>query len=151
VAVTDFIVALSKHSKIGLDTAPLIYHLEDNPEYVSLTKALLEHIEHGRAQAITSTLTLTEVLIGPLKRGERDLARKYQQALMVFPNLEIVSIETQAAVRAAELRAKYGVKTPDALQLAVSLEWGAQAFVTNDRRLGKVTDLEILALADYAS
>jgi len=38
---------------------------------------------------------------------------------------------------------------PDALQIAAALEAGATAFVTNDQRLGKVKELDVLQLDDY--
>jgi predicted nucleic acid-binding protein len=49
---------------------------------------------------------------------------------------------------AEELRAKYGVRTPDALQLA-AVQAGATGFITNDRRLEAVKELEIGVLDDF--
>ena len=43
--------------------------------------------------------------------------------------------------RAAELRARLGVKTPDALHLATAERYGCVQFWTNDDRLAKVSPL----------
>ena len=46
-----------------------------------------------------------------------------------------------AAEHAADLRARYRLLLPDALQVAVALKEGCQAFLTNDRRLERVMEL----------
>lgn len=47
---------------------------------------------------------------------------------------------------ASDLRAKYAIRTPDALQIAAGLSLGATGFLTNDGRLKRVTELEVLLL-----
>jgi hypothetical protein len=46
---------------------------------------------------------------------------------------------TYVAERAAELRARYNLRTPDALQVATALVRRCEAFLTNDARLKRVT------------
>jgi predicted nucleic acid-binding protein len=50
---------------------------------------------------------------------------------------------------AAQLRARFQVRTPDALQLASALATGCSAFVTNDRRLPDLPGLRVIALDRY--
>lgn len=50
------------------------------------------------------------------------------------------------ARRAAGLRARYGVRTADAIHLATALVAGASAFVTTDRRLARVKEIEVRVL-----
>ena len=50
---------------------------------------------------------------------------------------------------AVTLRAAYEIHVPDALQVAAAIESGATLFVTNDRRLNKVQEIEILLFDDY--
>lgn len=45
---------------------------------------------------------------------------------------------------AAQLRAQYRLKLPDAIQLATALDIGAAAFVTHDRDFSRVSGVEIL-------
>lgn len=52
------------------------------------------------------------------------------------------------AETAAQLRAKYGLKTPDALQIATALEHHADYFLTNDHRLNSVTEINVITLLD---
>ncbi len=55
-------------------------------------------------------------------------------------------ISVAAAERAAALRARYHLRLPDALQIAVALEAGCEAFLTNDRALKRVAELRVLVL-----
>ena len=50
--------------------------------------------------------------------------------------------------RAADLRSRYKVKLPDALQIATALETKCEAFLTNDAALHSITDLRIIVLKD---
>jgi hypothetical protein len=47
---------------IGLDTAPLIYFVEENPIYIALVDALFEALDRSEFRVITSTVTLAVVL-----------------------------------------------------------------------------------------
>jgi len=59
---------------------------------------------------------------------------------MNFPNLMVVDIDRNIARQAAQLRAKYGIKTPDAIQVAACITTGAELFICNDIRLKKIQD-----------
>jgi predicted nucleic acid-binding protein len=50
------------------------------------------------------------------------------------------------AEQAADLRARYGLRTPDALQIATGLTAGYAALLTDDARLQRVTELRVLVL-----
>jgi predicted nucleic acid-binding protein len=52
------------------------------------------------------------------------------------------------AVKAAELRAKYNLRAPDALQLATAIENRANYFLTNDTRLRSVKEIQSVTLAE---
>lgn len=57
-------------------------------------------------------------------------------------------IDEVIAEKAAEFRAKYSIKTPDAIQVATCIEYNATLFITNDVRLKKVDDVSVLLLSD---
>lgn len=52
------------------------------------------------------------------------------------------------AERAAALRARYDLRTPDALQIAAVQAAGCQAFLTNDHRLKRVTEPRVITVDD---
>jgi hypothetical protein len=52
---------------VGLDTAPLIYFIEQNEAYLKLVRPFFQAMSQGEFQVVTSVLTLTEVLVHPLR------------------------------------------------------------------------------------
>ena len=141
---------LSRLSLVGIDTPVFIYHLEANETYSTLTQKCLSSLEGGKWRGVTSTITLMEISVHPWRVGREDVARKYETLLMNFPNLEIVEIDRDVARLAAQLRARYGIHSADALQVAASLAKGAQGFITNDRRLSILQSLtEIIVLDEF--
>ena len=56
--------------------------------------------------------------------------------------------DVEVAEKAAEIRAKYGVKPPDALQVATSLVHHAEAFITNDKELKKIKEINIITMKE---
>ena len=141
---------LAKAKVIGLDTPVFIYFLENNPRYAPLAEITLNGIEKGKWQGVTSTITLMEITVRPWQLGRESAAREYEAVLVHFPNLSVVDVDRNVARAAAQLRAKYNVSPPDALQVAASLSYGAKAFLTNDKRLSRLQELiDILVLDDF--
>jgi predicted nucleic acid-binding protein len=141
---------LKKLGIVGIDTPLFIYHLEANAKYIDLTQKSFSSMENGSWQGITSTITLMEINVHPWRVGREDVARKYEALLMNFPNLEVVDIDRDIARVAAQLRARFEIRPPDALQMAASLVAGARGFLTNDRRLSGLKSLaEIIVLDDF--
>jgi predicted nucleic acid-binding protein len=141
---------LNKLGIVGIDTPIFIYHLEANEKYLNVSQKCLSSLENGRWHGVTSIITLMEINVHPWRVGREDVARKYETLLMNFPNLKMVDIDRDVARVAAQLRARFDIRSPDALQLASSLVMGAHGFLTNDRRLSGLASLtEILVLDDY--
>jgi hypothetical protein len=44
------------------------------------------------------------------------------------------------------LRARYQIRTPDAIQIAAAIDFGARLFLTNDDRVRRVTEIEVVVL-----
>lgn len=120
---------------VGLDSAPLIYFVEANPTYSDRTDAFFEAMAQREFEVVTSTITLVEVLVYPLRANDEVLTQRYRQILYNQVNLSMVEITPVIAEAAARLRATYNLRTPDALQLATAIARGASFFLTNDERL----------------
>ena len=131
---------------VGLDTAPLIYFIEENPLYLPLVRSFFEAADQGEFQIVTSVLTLTEVLVHPLRRGDKNLADQYRTTLLHARHVITLPISNEIAEIAAELRSKHGLRTPDAIQLATAINAGAQSFLTNDTRLPTLAAIRFLVL-----
>lgn len=138
-----------KGLKVGIDTAPIIYFVEKHHLYLNVLRPVFAAIETGEIEAITSTITLLEVLVHPLRTNNLTLAKKYKDILLSSDHFTTFEILHGISEKSASLRAKYGIKTPDALQIANAVFHSAHKFVTNDTDLKKVTDIEILVVDDF--
>jgi predicted nucleic acid-binding protein len=135
---------------VALDSSPLIYYLEDHPSYSSVVDELFDAIQRGKASAVTSVISLLEVLVLPLRRGRKELADKYRRLLLHTRGFTVVPVDERVSELAAGLRANHPwLRTPDALQVATALAQGADLVVTNDDRWKRFPDLPIIVLKDY--
>ena len=140
--------SLRQVQRLAVDSAPWIYLIEGHPEFAAPVRMIVERAEKGELKLCTSALTLIEVLALPLAVGAHAIAEAYETILLESPYLELHDVDRLVARRAADLRGRYRLKTPDAVQVAVALQAGCDAFLTNDRRLRRVQDLTILVLSD---
>lgn len=141
---------LSQIDTIFIDTAPIIYYIEANPEFGPLIKEVVGAFQSGTLTAFASVLTLVEVLPKPIEAGQEDLARRFSNFLRHGKNLSLIGISEGTAEKAGRLRGRYSsLKALDAIQIATALEVKANAFLTNDKRLKQITDIKILVLKDY--
>ncbi len=115
---------------IYLDTCLVIYAFEDHPRWGAPVRAALASEEPGRF-AISPLVTL-ECLVAPMRDGNLALQRYYEDGLR---QLQMLPIPEDAYLRAAMLRARFGIKTPDALHLATAIGHGCAALWTADDRL----------------
>jgi predicted nucleic acid-binding protein len=137
-----------KGKKIFLDTAPIIYFIEGNSPYQGVLAKIFQLSDLGFITLLTSTITLLEVLVKPLRENNIDLTEKYRNILVNAPGITLISIDSIIATKAAELRANFSLKTPDSQQLAISSECNCDYFLTNDTRLKSVSSVNSLVLSE---
>ena len=141
--------AIEKHKTVGLDTAPFIYFIEDVAPYADLLEPAFGLLENHALRAVTSTITLAEILTKPLSEKQFGLVDEIKFTLKTFSTLSMIAIDEKLAEAAALIRARYGFRLPDALQVAAAIQGEATLFITNDSRLKKIDTIEVLVLSDY--
>src|SRR5262249_10369125 len=138
--------ALARVQRLYTETAPLIYYVEENPAYVGKMDAIIAAIEDRPIEAISSVITLTEVLTRPFKLGDTRLAREYRDILLHSGEFRLLLVTSRIAESAADLRARYNLRTPDALHIAAGIDARCDAFLTNDTGIKRVTEIAVLVL-----
>ncbi len=130
-----------------IDTAPFVYLLEYNETLTDKTKQVFYGLSVD-TKFMTSVITYSEYCVKPKKINN-------QKAISEFKNLlndlecDIKNIDINIADITAELRAKYQfLRTPDALQLATAIHNSCNKFITNDKKLKQITEIEIVLIAD---
>lgn len=130
---------LPVHATVLVDTAPVIYLLDGNAQSLPKFLPLFRAAERGELRILLTPVTLAEVLAGPLKARKEALAERYESALREGLGWRVVDLDSDIAAKAARLRIRYGLKLPDAFQLAAALSHSVDALVTHDRDFGQAT------------
>ena len=135
-----------QHRKIGLDTSVFIFEIEGNPKYIKLANPIFVGLDGPKGQAVTSTITMLELLVQPYRLSDIDLVNKLYALLSTYPHLERIEPTLEIVDRGARLWAEYNLKTPDALRAATAVACQATGFISNDTGFKRVGGLEVLIL-----
>jgi predicted nucleic acid-binding protein len=138
-----------KPGPVALDTQIFIYFIEEEGRFLPLIKPLFEAIDRGDLVGVTSGLTLMEVLVVPNRSGNSALADRYEALLTNSRGLRFIEVDRRLLKAAAQLRATFKLKPPDAIQVAAALVGDCNSFLTNDRRIPAVLGLKILQVKNY--
>lgn len=133
-----------------IDTAPMIYHLEDIDPWSELTRLTLDRIAAGELRGLISTVSVGELLVKPFQLSNHEAAWACEEFLLGMPNTEIVAPDYAIARAAARLRADTNLRMPDALICATALEHQA-AILTNDESFDRIdiAGVEVILLSRF--
>lgn len=140
--------ALKDVERIVIDSAPIIYYVEQHPTYFRTMDEIIDQIEHGNISGFASNLVLSEVLVQPLKLRDSIMAERYRDVLQKSQNFVLLDPDIFISERAADLRARYSIPLLDAIHLATAIETHCDAFLTNDNIFRRVIEIPILLLDD---
>jgi predicted nucleic acid-binding protein len=119
---------------IYVDACLLIYLVERHPRWGEAVSKAMSHA--ADAQFGISPLVKFECMVGPAKRGDPVLERAYTDVFDLFVPL---AMPDSVYPQAAQLRARFGLKSPDALHLATAQHHRCEALWTNDERLDQAS------------
>lgn len=139
---------LSNAKRLYIDSAPLIYYVEENAVYLDKMREIVRIVDHTDLLAFSSVLTLAEVLVLPLRQDDQQLVQAYQEILVAGDDYELVVVTPEIAVTAADIRARYSLGTPDSLHVATAIASHCDAMLTNDRDMKRIKELSVLLLDD---
>ena len=134
--------------KLMIDTAPFIYFIEEHQKFLPAVQPIFSKIDDFEFDAFTSIITLIEVLVYPMREDDKSLENKYREILLNNANLFVATIDFAIAEKAAEIRANYNIKTPDAIQLACGIINQCDTFFTNDEQLKRVKEINVVCVND---
>jgi predicted nucleic acid-binding protein len=129
-----------------LDTSPVIYLIENNPSFYSVISSYLTNAIIKETTILTSVITIAEFGVKPKISNNLNLIEDMEKMLSVL-QVRVIDINREIAEFSTSLRAKYGsLKSFDALQLACAISSNCTTFVTNDKRLKSVTEINIITM-----
>lgn len=130
---------------IGLDTNIFIYYFHKNEDFGESAKEVFKTLATDKKKAVTSIITLTELLSLKMSDTGIDLLR---DSFLQTPNLSIFDTNQKIALEAARIRRIYGFRLPDAIQLATAIHGKADIFITNDSRLKKIKGIKVILIGE---
>ncbi len=136
---------LSEGATVTVDSAPIIYFLEDHPRLAARYLPLFDAAARGEIAVVVSAITLAEVVAGPLRAGNEILAAQYHRALQSSRNWRISPVTEEIALLAARIRVTRKLRLPDAIQVATAISTGSVALVTHDIDFKGVREIRVLS------
>ena len=136
---------MTDSKKIFLDTNPVIYYIEESPEYFEKVNRFLD--TNAESAFITSTITIAEYFPHPIKENDT-AAQEAFDSFIEGLEVDVIPINREIAYKAAEIRASfdYHIKPMDALQLATAVINGCDVFLTKDKQLRQFTETQVLTM-----
>lgn len=132
-------------SLVYVDTSTVIYSVEKFPEYVPLLAPLWLRLQAGEIEIVSSELILMETLVLPLRNSHSILINAYE-LLLLSSEMRLIPISQSILRRAANLRAKTHLKTPDAIHAETALSVSCNQFITNDKGFRNISSLPVVIL-----
>lgn len=142
-------VNLGSYRSVYVDTSIYIYFFEDSPQYGSIAEEIFSQIIDKQILVVVSEIVFTELLVKPTRIKAEHLIDLYQNLNTVIPTLRPTPVTHDIALTAANLRAKYGLRTPDAIHLATAIDEQADIFVHSDKLFSKAKEVRTLDISRY--
>lgn len=134
--------------RIHLDANVFIYALEGFAEFAAISRGILEAMDRGLFQSITSELTLAEVLVHPLMKNDADIVETYKSLLRDQDHLALRPVTRSILEDSARIRARFGGSLPDAIHVATSTASGCDFIFTGDRTLRTPPEVRVMTLRE---
>jgi predicted nucleic acid-binding protein len=126
-------------SRVYWDSMLFIYLIEGNPAYAPRVKEIHEEMVRRGDLLCTSVFTLGEVLTGPRNVGAHAVVDQIRQFFLHSGQVELLPFGATTSDRYSVIRATTAAHPADAIHLAGAAESGMDLFITNDKRLQKLT------------
>lgn len=140
-------IGLPSQGVVYLDSSAIIYSVERNDPYFTLLAPVWQQAEAGRFDVVCSEVALAETLVRPIREGNNDLESAFR-SVFAASEVQLVPVSRSLWEDAARLRARTGLKLPDALHAATALRANCALFITNDTDFRRVGELPTVVLDD---
>ena len=121
--------------RVYLDTNIIIYVVEGYELHAEALKAVLAELDAGGIVAVTSELTVAEVLVKPPRDHNAAASAAYRKFLQPSTALQTLPVSRQILEEAAGIRAANSVSLADAIHVASCVNTACDSFLTNDESL----------------
>jgi predicted nucleic acid-binding protein len=107
---------------------------------------IMRYMDQRLILGVGASIVLAELLVQPFRSNNQGLVNRYETILMNSHHFRLEPVTNAISRTAADLRAHYNLRTPDAIHIATAIDAGCEAFLTNDLGLKRVANLKILVV-----
>jgi predicted nucleic acid-binding protein len=132
--------------KVCLDTNVFIA-IKNKEEHFEYCTKILDAIEEKHIEGSVSTIVLTEVLVGFYLKNENTAADRFLSSSIL--NFDIVPVNIDIAKKAAQMRAQFRIKLPDAMITASSINSNSDYFITFNKSMLKKLEIQVLSPVEF--
>ena len=125
---------------IYLDSNVFIYAALNTQEPGEKARSLLQRIQQRDEKAETSALTFDEVFWA-IKKLDFEAALEACQALLNFPNLEIIPTDRDLAISALQIIKQYHLAPREAIHAATAIAAKAETLISTDPHFDNIKEL----------
>jgi predicted nucleic acid-binding protein len=137
--------------RVCLDANIFIYAVEAFEAYRAISKQLFATIDAGQIIAVTSELSLAEVLVQPIAKNSQNIVAAYESLLTQRPSFEVIPVTRAVLRQSADVRATLGNKLPDAIHIATAELANCSFILSEDRALKLPRSIQRVTLAEFSA
>ncbi|OGC51636.1 hypothetical protein A2982_02030 [candidate division WWE3 bacterium RIFCSPLOWO2_01_FULL_39_13] len=138
-----------KIKKIYIDTALYIYILNQDNGFSYVSSKIFNYCEENKITINASTIILTELLQHSKIQSDSSKKTNIKRIFLSTPNLQIIGVDITIAEYSAILAATYNLRVPDSVHLATAILSECEAFVTNDKKLKRVKEIDCILMDKF--
>jgi len=140
------LVKLIHKKKVLIDTNIIIYLTDSIQPYAVVSRRLFDMVESGETEAVFSILSVSEVMHGPIRKGDTQVAMEVKEYLTNFPNsyCQEITKDVLDVVGQDNRIAWEKVRTVDSLIIASGLLNNVDFFISNDPHFLKAIPSNVL-------
>lgn len=141
---------MAARQKIYLDANIFIHIGEGYPPLQTELEMLLSMMAQKHHIFVTGEITLSEVLVAPLRAGNRGYAERYLELISAKSGIMVLPIDRDTWLQAADIRAQNGTPLPDAVHVACAMKSECDRFLTEDKRMKIPLPVEKIGLRELS-
>ncbi|MGD1102566.1 MAG: PIN domain-containing protein, partial [Terriglobia bacterium] len=135
-----------RNTGYGICHSILQKSVEANSRYLALTDLIFSWLERPGSKAVTSTITMMELLVRPYRELDESRVDEFYGLLSTYPNLDWIVPDLEIADLAARIRVRHRLRFPDDVQAATAAHAKATGLITNDPVFERLEAFETLVL-----
>jgi uncharacterized protein len=141
---------LALHHHVAIDSNVLIYLLEGVGPRADAAAVVVDAVARGGTDGILASVAIAEILV-PAATANDGVGFEEVAATLRDLGFRIIALDASVAEDVAWIRGRSGIPIADAIHLACARSAGATIFLTNDRRIPVLPQLEVAILDDLVA